>query len=66
MEERLEAAEVQIAYLNRSVEELSDVVARQANEINALNRQVRALLEAEEDRLANGEGPPANQRPPHW
>jgi SlyX protein len=58
--------EERVAHLMRAVEELSDVVARQAGEIARLERRVRLLMEraAEEEALS---GPPeANVRPPHW
>ncbi len=60
--------EERIAHLTRVVEDLSDVVARQAQEIALLNRRVGLLLEQEAARLTDAQdGPPlADQRPPHW
>jgi len=68
MGERIEAAEEQIAHLMRTVEELSDVVARQAGELERLARRVGMLLEREAGREADGGGaiPLADQKPPHW
>jgi SlyX protein len=64
---RLEAAEIQIAHLSRTVEELSDVVAAQADRLDALTRRTRAMLEREAEREAQGgHAPPADQKPPHW
>ncbi len=59
--------EEKVAHLIRAVEDLSDVVARQADEIAGLERRVRLLMEraAEEEALA-GAPPDANVRPPHW
>lgn len=61
-----QALEEKIAHLIRAVEDLSDVVTRQAREIDTLTRRVAMLLEREADREAMGEAPLANQKPPHW
>lgn len=66
--DRLQAAEEEIAHLTRTVEDLSDVVARQGREIDILNRRVQMLLEraAEAEAFAAGSIPLADQKPPHW
>jgi SlyX protein len=64
--DRLEALEERIAHLTRAVEDLSDVVAAQADEIDRLTRLTRMLAEREVDREAAGDSPAANQKPPHW
>ncbi len=68
MEERLERAEEELAHLRRAVDDLSDVVARQTREIEALTRRVAILVEraAEADAAAGGTVPLADQKPPHW
>jgi SlyX protein len=60
--------EERIAHLTRTVEDLSDVVARQADEIAVLERRVRMLMEraAEAELDAGGTAPLGDQRPPHW
>lgn len=60
--------EERIAHLTRTVEDLSDVVARQEREIALLTRRVMMLIEREVDREAGdtGNAAAANQRPPHW
>ncbi|WP_299836558.1 SlyX family protein [uncultured Jannaschia sp.] len=60
--------EERIAHLTRSVEDLSDVVARQAGEIATLERRVRLLMEraAAAEAANDGTVPLADQRPPHW
>jgi SlyX protein len=63
-----QALEERIAHLSRSVDDLSDVVARQAREIERLATRVALLMEREAEREAGGGGgmPLADQRPPHW
>lgn len=65
--DRIMALEERIAHLMRAQEELSDVVARQAQEIARLERRVGLLMEREADREAmGGTIPLADQKPPHW
>ena len=59
------ALEERVAHLTRAVEDLSDIVARQADEIDRLTRLV-TMLAAREAQREDGEAPAANQRPPHW
>ena len=68
MAEQTTALEEQLAHLIRSVEELSDVVGRQAREIAALQRRVGLLLEREAGREADDADSVAlaDQKPPHW
>lgn len=59
--------EERIAHLTRAVEDLSDVVAAQARQIEALERRLALLIEREAERAADaGTIPLADQRPPHW
>lgn len=60
--------EEQIAHLIRTVEDLSDVVARQEKEIALLTRRVEMLMqrEAEREYDTGGTIPLADQKPPHW
>ncbi|NGM44031.1 SlyX family protein [Rhodobacter sp. SGA-6-6] len=65
--DRVEVLEEKVAHLMRAVEDLSDVAARQAREIEVLERRVRLLMErAAEEEALQGEGPAANVKPPHW
>ncbi len=68
MEEQTEKLEVQIAHLSRLTDELSDIVAGQANEIATLTRRVAMLMqrEAEREVAEGGSVPVADQPPPHW
>ncbi len=60
--------EEQIAHLTRTVEELSDVVARQEAELAVAGRRLALLMEREASREfdAGGSVPLADQKPPHW
>jgi SlyX protein len=60
------ALEERIAHLTRAVEDLSDVVAAQAREIDRLTRLMALLTEREEERESSGGVPLVEQRPPHW
>jgi len=60
--------EEDVAHLTRAVEDLSEVVARQAGEIDRLARRVGMLLERDAEREADAGGSVtlADQKPPHW
>jgi len=60
--------EEQIAHLIRTVEDLSDVVARQETELAVATRRLAMLMEREAGREmdAGSSVPLADQRPPHW
>ena len=60
--------EEHMAHLQRAVDELSDVVARQEREIATLTRRVEMLMKREAECAAGDEGGAffADQRPPHW
>lgn len=60
--------EEQIAHLTRTVEDLSDVVARQERDLALALRRVAMLMEREAGREADATGtiPLADQKPPHW
>ncbi|MBC7144711.1 MAG: SlyX family protein [Thioclava marina] len=68
MQDRIERAEEQIAYLTKTVEELSDVVVEQGRRIERLERQLGLLMEREAEREYEGGGtiPLSDQKPPHW
>ncbi|MGR3635356.1 MAG: SlyX family protein [Shimia sp.] len=60
--------EEQIAHLTRTVDEMSDVVARQDTEIALLTRRVQMLMEREAGREAGADGAVVmgDERPPHY
>ena len=63
-----QALEEQIAHLTRTVEELSDVVAKQDNELRAISEIVEALAQRTRTREADGGGGIVlgDERPPHY
>jgi SlyX protein len=60
--------EEHIAHLTRTIEDLSDIVARQEGEIATLTRRVAMLMEREAGREADGGGSVVlgDERPPHY
>ncbi|WP_299205256.1 SlyX family protein [uncultured Tateyamaria sp.] len=64
----MEKLEEQIAHLQRTVDELSEVMARQETEIALLTRRVQMLMEREAQREADGGGGVilGDERPPHY
>lgn len=64
----MNALEEKIAHLIRSVEDLSDQVARQQGEIMMLTRRVQLLMEREASREADASGGifMGDERPPHY
>ena len=67
-ETAMQELEEKIAHLMRTVDELSDVVARQEKEIETLNRRVFMLMQREGERDAEGAGGVVlgDERPPHY
>lgn len=68
MTDRTTQLEEQIAHLIRTVDDLSDVVARQDREIERLTRRMQLLIDraVEQDAETGGGIPLIDQRPPHW
>ena len=64
----MEKLEEQIAHLTRTLDDLSEVVARQEKEITTLNRRVHMLMQREGERDAAGGGSAimGDERPPHY
>mgnify|MGYP001817706128 CR=1 len=63
-----EKIEERLAHLERLADDLSEVVARQASEIETLTRRVAFLMEREGAREAEGTGGVVlgDERPPHY
>jgi uncharacterized coiled-coil protein SlyX len=65
--ETLEQIETKIAFLERANAELSDVVFRQQQEIQALGARVKALSERLDAVQSEERAPaPEDERPPHY
>ncbi|MCR8827850.1 SlyX family protein [Pseudosulfitobacter koreensis] len=64
----MEQLEEQIAHLIRTVDDLSDVVARQEGEIATLTRRVHMLMQREGERESQTTGGAVigDERPPHY
>ncbi len=64
----IEAMEEKLAYLEKTVDDLSTVVARQDRELTRLTRLLEMLAqrEAEREMDTGGTIPLADQKPPHW
>lgn len=59
--------EERLAHLARAVEDISDVVARQSDQIARLEARLSLLMEREAAREAEtGTVPLADPPPPHW
>ncbi len=58
--------EERVAHLQRMVEDISDVVARQGREVDRLTRLTGLLMEREAERESGFGAPAADQKPPHW
>lgn len=64
----MEKIEEQLAHMLRTLDDLSDVVSHQQDEIDRLNRRVEMLMRREGEREAsNGGGVVVgDERPPHY
>ncbi len=64
----MEQMEEQIAHLQRTVDELSGVIAKQDTELRRLTRHVEWLMERERTREAETSGGIVlgDERPPHY
>ena len=65
IQEKLELA---VAHLTKTVDEMSDIMARQQKEIDVLQRRVEMLMQREAGREADGGGAVVlgDERPPHY
>ena len=65
-DESLEEVQSKIAYLERAMTELSDVVFRQHREIQSLEAQLQNLKERLEGLGTVEARPPGEEKPPHY
>jgi len=68
MEDRIISLEEQIAHLERTLEEISDIIVRQQRDLARLTHRLDLLMEREASREIDPGAaiPLADQRPPHW
>lgn len=68
MNTRIDRLEEQIAHLTRTVEDLSDIVARQERELAIVTRRAQMLMQREAERESQGGGGVVvgDERPPHY
>ncbi len=68
MENRIDQLEERVAHLLKSVDDMSDIVARQDTEIAILTRRVQLLMEREAAReYSDGAAEiVGDERPPHY
>lgn len=64
--ERVEALEFKVAYLERSLQELSDVVYRQQQLLEAMDGRYQRLLDRVESAERGAEAPGGFEVPPHY
>jgi SlyX protein len=64
-EQRIDELEMRVAHQDQIISELNDVITAQWKKIELLERQLRRLGE-ELEAMDGGEGPAANQKPPHY
>ena len=63
--ERIDTLEARIAYQDDTIETLNATITEQWKQIDALTRQVAALIDRLLEAEARSPGP-ANERPPHY
>jgi SlyX protein len=64
-EQRIDELEMRVAHQDQTISELNDVITAQWKKLEMMERQLRRLGE-ELEAMDGGEGPAANQKPPHY
>lgn len=65
-EERLIELETRIAFQEQGIQELSDVIFRQQQQIDQLDQLCKLLLHKMQDVETASPGKPADEKPPHY
>ncbi len=65
LEQRIEDLEIRMAHQDKIIADLNDVITDQWKKTEQLQRQLQRLGE-ELEAMDTGEGPAANQKPPHY
>ena len=68
MDDRLHNLEELVAHLQKQIDELSDVAAKQSTQLDTATRRIEMLMRREAEREADQGGSAAfsDQRPPHY
>ncbi|AHC14126.1 SlyX family protein [Salinispira pacifica] len=67
MEERLEALETKISYMENSIAELNDVLVDQQRSLDAHTKKIDSLIHLfRELKETGGEDSPHDSKPPHY
>jgi SlyX protein len=64
-DDRITELEIRISHQDKTIADLNDMITAQWKKIEVLERQLRRLGE-ELESMESGEGPAANQKPPHY
>jgi SlyX protein len=65
LEHRINELEIRVAHQDKTISELNDVITSQWKQLETLERQMRRFGE-ELQAMESGDGPAANQKPPHY
>lgn len=65
-EARLRELEIKLTYLDDYVAKQNGTIVELSREIGKLTRALRTLAEKTDALSADGNVPPANEKPPHW
>ncbi|AUM13498.1 SlyX family protein [Ketobacter alkanivorans] len=66
MEEKIVNIETRLAFQDDTIQELSDVIYRQQQQIDQLEKTLQALLNKVQDLMEGGNEKIVDERPPHY
>lgn len=66
MEEKIVNIETRLAFQDDTIQELSDVIYRQQQKIDQLEKTLQALLNKVQDLMEGGNEKIVDERPPHY
>lgn len=66
MQERITDIEIKLAHLEQALQEISDVMYRQQQDIERLDQKLERLQEGMSSEGAAGASPDAVEKPPHY
>jgi SlyX protein len=65
LEQRIDELEMRVMHQDKTIADLNDMITAQWKQLEVMERQLRRLGE-EMEAMEVGEGPAANQKPPHY